>query len=151
MPKKDGRELGQAEESWSRDKLSGKTARTQFIPVSCSVSTPPLKSCLDLIPLTWKVQVHPGEVSPSPPPPPSAAAKLIARNCNSPQTCQSALLTVSHLLFSSPFLLVDTHPGIDFYQETPYKNYLCACLHTSPSLQQAAAPSPLPNTEQKLG
>lgn len=58
--------------------LAEKAARTQFISVSCFVSTPPLKSCLDLISLTRKVQVHPGELSPSLSQPPSAAAKLPA-------------------------------------------------------------------------
>lgn len=67
-PKK-GQELGQAQESWSRDKLAGRTARTQF---QLLVLSPyPHESP------AWKVQVHPGGVSPSPALP-SAAAKLLA-------------------------------------------------------------------------
>ena len=56
VSKADGKELGQGEERWSRDKLSGKEATTQFIAVSCFASTPPLKPSLVLISLTWEVQ-----------------------------------------------------------------------------------------------
>lgn len=56
MSKADGREPGQGEERWSRDKLSGNAAMTQFIAVSCFASTPSFKSSLVLIPPAWEVQ-----------------------------------------------------------------------------------------------
>lgn len=56
MPDANGRELGQGEEWWSRDKLARQAAMPQFIAISHFASISPLKLSLAMIPLTWEVR-----------------------------------------------------------------------------------------------
>jgi len=122
VSKSDGRELGHGEERWSRDKLAGKAATTQFIAVSCFASTPPLKSSLILVPLSWEVQftLQILQLLLPPPPPSSASAKLLAGTVTVPNP---ASLPCWHGLTPGSlqsFLSAETRSGIYSHNESPY-------------------------------